>query len=447
MSKTAAVRFSYATNILYQPFAGFYPLAAKRYETPKIVEALLSLSDSEAQFMPRIDCINGAPPKYKYPIYRKVITVKDQKIADDFLSRLQDRARPIPFLVYMGDSGRMRSEAELIMPSVYSKAWVYVVERAELLKGTVKDIIPGIDVDRDFKTHACRLFFPFGSYIPDDFANPSYPIKLFGRGRYRELVLNGLLRFFDIDEPGWRRTQRDIHMLQLDLQAERTLALKEGEVNDSRVAVAKKQEVINMVLDARKREKEEIEAERKALKEDRELFEGENKRLEEESRNLSRANGDLSGQNEALQRQLKAWKECGQQGNFRWEIESYYPNEVYDHLVEMLKMIDGRIPPEQLRRWQIYDAILKANPSTGELQKRKDEVAAIVRNKSEMSLSDIRALERLGFTYSKEGAHHKFTMGSFFMTMPCTGSDKARGWKNSIRDFNRNFFVPSKGDN
>lgn len=445
VNKTPVVRFSFMARILYQPFAGFYPLAKKKFETPKIVESLLLLADSESEFMPRIDCINGAPPRYKYPILRKVIMVKDRKIASDFLSRLQDRARPVPFLVYMGGSGRMRAEAELMLPYVYTKAWVYVVEQAEFLNG-IQNIIPGINVDLDFRTHACRLFFPFGSYVSNDFANPSYQIKLWGRGRYRELVLNGLLRFFDINEPGWRRTQRDVHMTQLDLQAGRTLALKEDEVNDSRVALEKKQEVINMVLDARKLEKQEIEAERKALNLDRELFEGENKRLEEENKNIARINGELTGQIEALRQQLKNWQECGQQGDFKFGLESHYPCEVYDHLVEMLKMIDQCIPAEQLRRRQIYDAIMKANPSSGEMQKRKEAVVDIVRNKNVMSSSDISALERLGFTYSKDGSHHKFTMGSFFMSMPCTGSDKGRGWKNSIRDFNRKFFVPTKGD-
>ena len=445
-NKSSSVRFSYMTRILYQPFAGFYPLAAKKYETPKIVESLLSLADSSSQFLPRLDCINGEPPKYKYPICRKIIMVKDKEIAQDFLCRLQDRARPIPFLVYMGNSGRMRKEAKLMMPYVFTKAWVYIVERTDLLKGAIEDIVPGIDTDRDFKAHACRLFFPFGSYMAKDFANPSYSIKLFGRGRYRDQVLNGLLRFFDIDEPGWRRTQRDIHMVQLDLHAERTLKKKEGEVNDSRAALAKKQEVINLVLDERKREKELIDNERRALKVDRELFEGENKRLDDENKDLSRENGDLKGQIEALRQQLKTWQESGQQREFKLGVESCYPNEVYDHLIEMLKMIDGSIPAEQLRRRQIYDAIIKANPSSGELQMRKDGVAAIVRNKSEISASDIKAFERLGFTYSKDGPHHKFSMGSFCMTMPCTGSDKGRGWKNSIRDFNRNFFIPSKGD-
>ena len=79
-NKSPSVRFSYMTRILYQPFAGFYPLAEKKYGTPKIVESLLSLSDSSAQFQPRIDCINGETPRYKYPICRKVIMVKDRKI-------------------------------------------------------------------------------------------------------------------------------------------------------------------------------------------------------------------------------------------------------------------------------------------------------------------------------------------------------------------------------
>jgi hypothetical protein len=444
--KPAAVRFSFMTRILYQPFAGFYPLAEKKYETPKIVESVLSLVDSSAQFMPRLDCIRGELPKYKYPICRKVITIKERKLAQDFLARLQDHARPIPFLVYMGGAGRMRAEAGQMIPFVYTKAWVYIVERPGLLEGTIDNIVPGIDISRDYKTHACRLFFPFGSYAAEDFANPSYTIKLWGRRRYRDQVLNGILRFFDIDEPGWRRTQRDIHMVQLDLQAERTLAKKDGEVKDSRTSVTKMQEIVNLVLDARRREKDEIAEKERALKEDRELFEGENKRLEAENRDLSKANGDICGQIEALRQQLKTWQGNVQQEDFKFGIESCYPNEVYDHLVEMLRMIDGSIPAEQLRRRQIYDAIIKANPSSGELQKRKDGVAEIVRNKNEISASDIKAFERLGFTYSKDGPHHKFTMGSFYMTMPCTGSDKGRGWKNSIRDFNRNFFTPSKGD-
>lgn len=445
--KSCSVRFSYMTRIIYQPFAGFYPLSNKRYETPDFISELLVLSDCEPMFMPRLDCIErGSFPKFKYPVLHKVIHVNDTKVADDFLERLNDRARPICFLVYMGSSERMRDEAEHVLPIVYSKAWVYIIERPSLIEGKIESIIHGIDVKEDFQKKNCRLFFTFGSYSPENFANPSYPITFFHRSRYRELVFNGLLRFFDIDEPGWRRTQRDIHMLQLDLEASRKMALKDTEVSDSRDALAKKDEIIRLVLDLRKKEKESIEEERAALAEDRKLFEDDNKRLENENTELSAAKSALEGQVSALTQKLLAWQESGSQSVFRMDIENFYPNEVYDHLVEMLKMLDGNIPAVQLRRRQIYEALVQANPSSGEMQKRKDAIADVLRNKNGLTQADIRLFEGLGFTYSKDGPHHKLTMGSFFMTVPCTGGDSGRGWKNSIRDFNRNFFVPTKGE-
>ena len=444
--KSPVIRFSYTSRIVYQPFAGFYPLAKKVYGTPEVVEQLLKLPDSEAQFMQRIDCIKGQPPRYKYPVCHKVIRIKDREHANDFLARLQDRARPIPFVVYMGGSSRMQAETEMMIPHVYAKAWVYLVERPDLVRQAFSDVVPGIDVDKDVRSHACRLFFPFGSYRPEDFANPSYRVGLFGRGKYREQLLNGLLRFFDIDEPGWRRTQRDIHMTQLDLQAARTMKQKDGEVLNSRQALAKKDAIISMVLDERKKEQDAIAADRKSLQDDRKLFEDENRRLDDENKELVAVKSNLERQVMALKQQLKSWQEGGSQLVFSFGVDSYYPNEVYDHLVEMLKSVDGSIPAEQLRHRQIYEAIMKANPSSGEMQKRKDAVADLLRNKRGLALSDIRAFENLGFTYSKDGPHHKFTMGSFFMTVPCTGSDGGRGWKNSIRDFNRNFFVSLKGD-
>lgn len=445
-SKPAIVRFSYTTRILYQPFAGFYPLATKKYETPEFVKELLALPDLKALFMPRIDLIQGSNPKFAYPLTNRVVYVDDEKKADEFVKLLNDRARPIPFLVFMGESKRMVREAEFFMPLVYSKAWVFIINRADLIKGKIEPIVEGIDLKRDFRNKACRLFFPFGSWSCCDFANPSYSVGFFGRDKYRALVLNGMLRFFDLDEPGWRRSQRDVHMVQLDLQAERKLAAKAVELNDSKGAVTKMQEIVNLVLEERKHEKDEIEKERKKLNEDRELFEGENKQLEEEKQSLLNSNSELMGQVEALKQQLKDWQGSDSRRDFKFGIDSCYPNEVYDHIVEMLKMIDGHIPAEYRRRRQIYEAVMKANPTSGELQRRKDGVAAIVRNKNEISPSDIKAFERLGFAYSKDGPHHKFSMGSFCMTMACTGSDKGRGWKNSIRDFNRTFFYPLCGE-
>jgi len=443
---TGGVRFSYMTRILYQPFAGFYPLAENLYDTPAMVEAVLSIPDCEATFFPRIDKVKDHIPQFKYPVHRKIIRVRTREEAEDFLLRLADRARPVPFLVFFGKSARFQVEALYFKDLVYTKAWVYIIDSIDLVSSKIGDIVKGIDIHHDFKKRCCRLFFPFGSYIPNDFGNPSYRVTLFGRKAYRNQVLNGLLRFFDLGEPGWRRTQRDVHMVQLDLVTARKMSLKEDEVSDSRQAVAKKDAIISMVLDERRKEQEAIAAERKEFKEDRELFEGENKCLEEENKGLSSENANLTGQVSALKQQLKVWQESRQQTDFKFGVESCYPNEVYDHLVEILRSANGNIPTEQRRHRQIYDAIVAANEPTGEMQRRKDEIAKLVRNQSGVSAGTITAFERLGFTYSCDGKHHKFTMGSFFMTLPCTGSDSQCGWKNSIRDFNRNFFVPTKGE-
>lgn len=206
------------------------------------------------------------------------------------------------------------------------------------------------------------------------------------------------------------------------------------------------QRVINIVLDERKKEQEKIKSEREELAQDRKDFEDENVRLDGENKRLTSENGSLTGQVDALRQQLKTWQESGAGSVIKCGVVNNYPNEVYDHIVEMLRSLDGSIPNVQQRHRQIYDDLVKSNPSSGEMQKRKDKIVEIVRNKTGLSEGDISTFERLGFTHTKEGKHHKFSMGSFCMIYACTGSDSQRGWKNSIRDFNRTFFVPSKGD-
>lgn len=235
------VRLSYATKVSYQPFAGFYPLADKAYETPDLISRLLEMPNCHGEFFPRIDQVRGATPEFTYPIEKQIRVVDTKAGADEFMARLIDLSRPVPFLVFMGDGRRMREEAQYLLPRVYTKSYVYIIKEPGLLKG-IEEIVTGIDLVLNFKKKHCRVFFPFGAqYLSADFANPAYPVRwrIAKRRKARELILNGLLRYFDLNEPGWRRTQRDVHMTQLDLQAERQMSKKEGEVADSRLALEK----------------------------------------------------------------------------------------------------------------------------------------------------------------------------------------------------------------
>lgn len=443
--KFPGVRISYCTQIHYQPFAGFYPLANKRFGTPDLVRRLLEVPDSRQEFFPRIDQILGKPPVIIYPVVQTIHQIASQETAVDFLQRLADPARPIPFLVFMGSDRRMKKEAELLLPMVYTKCYVYIVDKPSLLTG-IDSIVTGIDVQHNFKHHYCRVFFPFGKqYMHEDFANPQYSVRFFESRRkgLREQILNGLLRFFDLEEPKWRRTQRDVHMTQLDLQVERQMQKQSDAVNDSLEAIAKRQEIVNMVLDKRRKEQEAFDEERKMFEEENRRLEIENSKLVHEIQTKTEHEQSLQAANEDLERQLCIWRHSDETSDSGWKlsVESLYPGEVHDHLVFLLRRAEGQIPAEMLRHRQIISAIVKDNPPYGEMQKRQKEIEEIFNANTRLSDSDIKRMERLGFRYTKDGPHHKFTMGDFFMTVPCTTSDKGRAWKNTIRDFKRIFFA------
>lgn len=448
------VRVSYSTNIHYQPFAGFYPLAAKKFEVPELVERLIGMPNVTATFSSRADMLQGRPENYEYRVEKRVNYVLSDADVLDFLGRLSDPARPIPLVVFVGNSMRMREEAEFLLPKVYAKCWVYVIEKSKMLAEGIGEIVSGINLEKDFKDKNCRVFFPFGhQYLHENYANPSYHIHFFRKKRLpvRAQMLNGLLRYFDLNEPGWRRTQRDVHMTQLDVNVARKIKLREDEVSDSQDALAKKQEIINMVLDDRKREQENIKKERQGFADEKKLYTDENSKLTEENKELGGRLKDAEAQVQDLsmrlsraERQLDEWQHSGAAKNgLLFGIANLYPNEVYDHVVEMLKAVGGSIPSDLYRHRQIYEAVLRSNPSTGEMQRRKDKIAEIMKGATNID-GDIKTFEKLGFVHSRDGSHHKFAMGDFFVTVACTTSDKGRMWKNTVRDFYRNFFTPSK---
>jgi len=445
------VRFSYSTKITYQPFAGFYPLASKEYETPDLIKKILQVPNVQCEFFPRIDQIDGRKPKFTYPVSDQIFYIDTHDNAMDFLNRLNDPARPIPFLVFMGKTNRMCNEAAWLLPRVFTKCYIYVVEESQFLKG-IEKIVTGIDVRKNFRKSMCRVFFPFGKqYMHDDFANPSYQVQFFERNREknRNLIMNGLLRFFDLNAPGWNRTQRDVHMRQLDLQEERQFLKKVAEVEDSRDALSKKQEIINTILDARKSELEKIESERKEFNDERKLYEEENTRLTEANKKLDfekvdlrRKIEELKCQNSDLKGQLEMWQ--GNEpltGQIDFKVKNLFPNEINDHVAEIFEKalceIDTTI---MTRKRQILESLTKVCKKTGTLEQRRKDLEKVLRANKGLSEGDFAVLRRLGFICEHGGKHDKITLGEISFTVSCTPGDKSRHWKNQISDSRKVFF-------
>ena len=434
------VRFSYATRIIYQPFAGFYPLVGKDYRTPDLIDKLLQLPDIKCEFFPRIDKTEGHVPEFSYPVSSVINVIEDQASAGIFLRRLNDPARPIPFVVFMGGACRLHEEAEWLLPRVFTKCYIYIVRNSELLHG-IEKVVEGINLRENFHNCLCRVFFPFGTqYLHDDFANPNYRVSMFKRNRWksRDLIMNGLLRFFDLNEPGWNRTQRDVHMRQLDLQEERQFQRKVEEVEDSRDALVKKQAIIDTILDARKRENEE-----------RKLFEEDNAKLIEANRSLESENKSLMDrvrkqkyQIDDLNTKLTMWQgETSAAGEIDFKVRNLFPHEVNDHVAEVFEKAFKEMDASAVtRRRQILESLMKVCKKTGTLDQRRKVLERILRGNKGLTDNDFAELQRMGFTCEHGGKHDKISLGELSYSVSCMPGDKSRHWKNQIAGSRKVFF-------
>lgn len=102
-----------------------------------------------------------------------------------------------------------------------------------------------------------------------------------------------------------------------------------------------------------------------------------------------------------------------------------FPGEVREHVVEALAAANEAAEAGgRDRRARILEAVLGANPPTGELESRREAVKQIVKDAgSKLSPSALAQLEKLGFRYVSGNKHHKLEWAGIRFPLAKTPSD------------------------
>lgn len=102
-----------------------------------------------------------------------------------------------------------------------------------------------------------------------------------------------------------------------------------------------------------------------------------------------------------------------------------FPGEVHEHVVEALA--DSYAAAEaggRDRRARILEAVLCANPSSGELEHRREAVKQIVKDAgAALDNAALAELEKLGFRYISGNKHHKLEWAGIRFPLAKTPSD------------------------
>ena len=215
----AALRVSVRSWVEYQPFAGFFKTSTLPRKTPEVCECICGQKDVSLYFEPRrVDESEMAknPELHKYarllyPVKRSYSLVSDEKSLDNFKKHLRDPFRPVPLVVFFGDTYTNRREARIAAVRCWSKCRVWILRRSVPgLADVLERSISGIDVVGNFRWGFCRIFFPRGRYRQDDAAQPCYWVPIFNRRHLRKRMAIGLLRFFQCDKQGWITSENDL---------------------------------------------------------------------------------------------------------------------------------------------------------------------------------------------------------------------------------------------
>jgi len=115
------------------------------------------------------------------------------------------------------------------------------------------------------------------------------------------------------------------------------------------------------------------------------------------------------------------------------EFPEVFPGEVREHVLASLKEAYGAAERGgRERRAGILEGVLAANSSTGELDRRREEVKRIVRDGGRfVDDSVISELARLGFRYVSGSNHHKLVYAGVRVTLSKTPSDHRATLNNS----------------
>ena len=115
------------------------------------------------------------------------------------------------------------------------------------------------------------------------------------------------------------------------------------------------------------------------------------------------------------------------------EFPEVFPGEVREHVLASLK--EAYVAAEnggRERRAAILEAVLAANSSTGELERRREEVKRIAREGGRfVDDSVIADLSRLGFRYVSGNTHHKLVYAGVRVALSKTPSDNRAALNNA----------------
>ena len=118
-----------------------------------------------------------------------------------------------------------------------------------------------------------------------------------------------------------------------------------------------------------------------------------------------------------------------------------FPGELREHVVETLAdAVSAAEAGGRDRRARILEAVLVANPPTGELDRRREAVKRIVRDAgSRLDNAALAELEKLGFRYVSGNKHHKLEWAGIRFPLAKTPSDY-RSCLNSAAEISNRVF-------
>lgn len=445
------VRLSFETATSFQPFAGFFPLPKPNFHVPSPVQEILSGDDWTCEFFPVIESREELKLAELYPLSGSPIVIDNPEEEASFLRQLRDRFRPICFVVCFGAGRRMRRFAERLAGFARVNALVFILDERAVRPEEIDKIVPGLHARKEFAAGGVRVFFPFGRYMRDVAANPGYRLPLFGTKQVEAAILTGLLRYFDIDENGWRRTPRDIHMTELSLHETRREDFGKGE----RGKVNTLQKLLSESLELRKKEN----ASHQKREEDLELHVMEcedrikelEKELAERDELLSEANASIAtavGENAKLRgksgispsgsktRGMVSSNRCISLEN----IPELFTGEVREFILEFLESQKGSLSRDyRPRQAEVIETVLQVNPQTGCLRERRDRIKKIFDGISRMGPEQFQQLKELGIELVAENTHYRVQYGDYKDTIPKTPSDW-RSFLNTASQMAKKFF-------
>ena len=243
------VKVSVCQWVEYQPFAGFFKTRKLPRIAPKVCDRLLSMVEIEMTFAPRClgkeeslrnVTLSSNKPLF-YPIRKNPTLVCDEETLSGFKGHIEDFRRPIPLVVFFGNTKANWREAKRISESCWAKCRVWILERMPGLDELLVKNFEGIDVAHNFRWRLCRILFPRGEYRQDDLAQPRYWVPVVNRHHFRKRIMIGLTRFYHFNTRGWITSSQ-----VLDLSLYEVSEMRRKTQSDTRAAKRQKRDAAIM---------------------------------------------------------------------------------------------------------------------------------------------------------------------------------------------------------